>query len=53
MHEFMNEPVYSLVTSEDIVKEYLLCKDIKRVSKVFYISVKDVKEILRKKKILK
>ena len=50
---FMNEPVYSLVTNKEIVKEYLLYKDIKRVSKVFCISVKDVKEILRENKILK
>lgn len=47
MNNYMNEPVEHEVTDEDIVKEYLNCMDVKKVSKVWQIKTSEVKKILR------
>lgn len=43
----MNQPVPHNITDEDIVAEYRKYNDIKKVAKIFNLSVQDVKEVLK------
>lgn len=47
MNNFMNQPVPHNITDEDIVAEYRKYNDIKKVAKIFNLSVQDVKEVLK------
>lgn len=49
---FMNLPEFHAVTDQDIVEEYYKYNDIKKVAKIFDLSVQNVKNLLRKSKIL-
>lgn len=49
---FMNLPEFHTVTDQDIVEEYYKYNDIKKVAKIFDLSVQNVKNLLRKSKIL-
>ena len=48
MKNYMNEPVDHVFTDEDIIKEYQLYGDVKRVAAVLCIENKAVKEILKR-----
>lgn len=43
----MNQPISHNITDEDIVAEYRKYNDIKKVAKIFDLSVQDVKEVLK------
>lgn len=46
-NEFMNLPESHVVTDQDIVEEYQKYTDIKKVAKIFDLSVQDVRDVLR------
>lgn len=46
-NEFMNPPVQYNVTDVDIITEYDKYNDVKKVAKIFDLSVQDVKEVLK------
>lgn len=48
MKNYMNEPVDYIFTDEDIMKEYQLYRDVKRVAAVFCIENKMVRQILKR-----
>lgn len=48
---FMNQPVQHNVTDEDIVAEYQKYNDVKKMAKIFDLSVQDVRDVLRKLKV--
>ena len=48
MKKYMNEPADYRFTDEDVIKEYQLYGDVKKVTAVFYIDCKSVKEILKR-----
>ena len=48
MKNYMNEPVDYTFTDEDIIKEYQIYRDVKKVAAVFCIENKAVKEILKR-----
>ena len=52
MKNYMNEPVDYIFTDEDIIKEYQLYGDIKKVAAVFCIENKIVSQILKKEGVL-
>lgn len=52
MKNYMNEPVDHVFTDEDIIKEFQLYGDVKRVAAVFCIESKIVRQILKKKAVL-
>lgn len=52
MKEYMNEPVDYEFTDEDVIKEYMQRRDIKRVTTVFCLDSKTVKQILKKEGVL-
>lgn len=52
MKNYMNEPVDYIFTDEDIIKEYQLCGDVKRVAAVFCIDNKMVSQILKRNGVL-
>lgn len=47
MKEFMNIPEIIPVTENNIIEEYRRYPDIKHVTKVFDISIKEVRQILK------
>lgn len=50
MQKYMNMPVECEWTDEDIVREYNKCQDKKSVAKMYCIPVKEVTEILKRRK---
>lgn len=50
IENFMNLPESHTVTDQDIVEEYYKYNDIKKVAKIFDLSVQDVRDALRKSK---
>lgn len=52
MNNFMNQPVPHNITDEDIIAEYRKYNDIKKVAKIFDLSLQDIRVVLRKSKIL-
>lgn len=52
IENFMNLPECHTVTDQDIVEEYYKYNNIKKVAKIFDLSVHDVRDVLRKSKIL-
>lgn len=51
MKKFMNEPVEWNVTDNDIVKEFRIVGDVKKVAKIYGLEVKEVRDILSKTEI--
>lgn len=47
MQEFMNMPEIIPVTENNIIEEYRRSSDIKHVAKVFNISTKEVRQVLK------
>ena len=47
MENYMNAPVKCEWTPEDIVREFGVLQDKKKVAKIFQISIKEVTEILK------
>ena len=47
MNSFMNLPVQHKITDKDIIAEYQKYNDIKKVAKIFDLSVQDVRDVLR------
>ncbi|WP_444492190.1 hypothetical protein [[Ruminococcus] torques] len=46
-NRFMNLPEFHTVTDQDIVEEYYKYNDIKKVAKIFDLSVQNVKDVLK------
>lgn len=46
-NEFMNLPESHVATDQDIVEEYQKYNDIKKIAKIFDLSVQDVRDVLR------
>lgn len=44
---FMNLPEFHTITDQDIVEEYYKYNDIKKVAKIFDLSVQNVKDVLK------
>lgn len=51
MEDIMNPPVVLEWGVPDVVRAYEECKDIKRVAKMYCVSVKEIKDILKEAKI--
>lgn len=51
MDNFMNPPIELEWGLPDVVKAYEECKDIKRVAKMYCVSVKEVREFLKAAKV--
>lgn len=51
MENYMNKPIPYEWTNEDIIKEYEKCQDKKKVAFIWGISVKEVNEILKQRKV--
>ena len=49
MEKYMNKPIEYTTTDEDVIAEYLIYKDKKKVAKIFCITVKQVNDILKSK----
>ena len=49
MEKYMNAPLEKEWTSEDIKGEYELCGDLKKVAKIYDITQKEVREIIKSK----
>lgn len=49
MDKFMNEPIEYEWTDADIIREYKMCGDKKKVAKIYCITAKRVGEILKLK----
>lgn len=47
MEKYMNVPLDKEWTSDDIKREYELCSDIKKVAKIYNITAKEVREIIK------
>lgn len=43
----MNEPIDYSYTDEDVLRDYMLYQDKKKVAKIYGISVKDVNEFIK------
>lgn len=52
MQEFMNKPDEVPYMESDIVREYMVSRDIKSISKIYCIHTNTVKSILRKAGVL-
>lgn len=50
MEKYINEPDESGWTEEDVLREYNMCQDKKKVARIYCISTKDVTRILKRKK---
>lgn len=50
MEKYINEPDESGWTEDDVVREYNICRDKKKVARIYCIPTKDVTEILKRKK---
>ncbi len=50
MEQYMNEPVEYNHTDEDIIREYTKYQDKRIVARMYCITVKEVTEILKRKK---
>lgn len=50
MERYLNPAVEYAWTEEDVVREYNICRDKKKVARIYCISTKDVTEILKRKK---
>lgn len=51
MEKFMNEPIPYLWSEPDIIQEYEKCQDKKKVAAIWGISVKEVGEILNRRRL--
>ena len=49
MEKYMNVPLDKEWTSDDIKREYELCNDVKKVARIYNITVKEVGEIIKSK----
>lgn len=47
MQEFMNSPVEKKWTEHDVIKDYQLYKDKRKVSQIHVISVAEINKILK------
>lgn len=47
MHNYMNEPVTTQWTDQDIINCFQQCKDKKTVSRIYQISVPEVTKIIK------
>lgn len=47
IENFMNLPECHTVRDQDIVEEYYKYNDIKKVAKIFDLSVQDIRDVLR------
>ena len=50
--QYMNEPIITDWTEDDIMNEYEKCRDKRKVSKIFCITVREVTAILKRKGIV-
>lgn len=49
MEKYMNVPLDKEWTRDDIKREYKLCSDVKKVAKIYDITLKEVREIIKSK----
>lgn len=49
MEKYMNVPFDKEWTRDDIKREYELCSDVKKVAKIYDITPKEVREIIKSK----
>ena len=47
MEKFMNEPVEKAITDEDILNDYRIYNDKRKVARIHGITVKELNEILK------
>lgn len=48
MEKFMNEPVEKVITDEDILNDYRIYNDKRKVARIHGITVKELNEILKR-----
>lgn len=49
MEKYMNVPLDKEWTRDDVEREYELCSEVKKVAKIYDITVKEVREIIKSK----